>query len=88
MYTAVYSSVYFLHSVSSLGALHVFLSSLITPVMPLRTCHRQQHAALHRAISSAQVTLGIIKPLVAPNHGSWASSLPLSHKVVFFLPQA
>ena len=62
----------------------VFLLSLliVLPLGPLRVFFRishpycraehdiaNEHTAQHKAISSAQVALGIIKSLVAPNHG-------------------
>ena len=52
----------------------------------LCTTSTQHSTAQHRAISSAQITLGIIKSLVAPNHGPLLFAR--SHFVVFFLARA
>ena len=58
-----------------LSVICIFFSSQITPV----NCRSQRgiaykHAEQHRAISSEQVALGIIKSLVAPNHGPLLSA--------------
>ena len=56
-------------------SLHVFLSADYYTRMTDQKFHRQQ--AQHKAVSSAQVALGIIKSLVAPNHGPLLS-VPLT----------
>ena len=41
-----------------------------------------KHTSQHRAISSAQVALGLIKSLVAPNHGLLLSA-PFTFRCIF-----
>ena len=81
--TAVYSSFGFLHWLSSLGPLRVFLFSKLHPYFRLERDIASKHTVQHRAINSAQAALGIIKSLVAPK--SWVSSLCPFHIMLYYL---
>ena len=73
-YVRVYSFSCFLYLIV-LSVLMLLFCSQITPVYR-RSQHgiANKHKARHRAMSSAEVALGIIKSLVAPNHGPLLSA--------------
>ena len=62
----------FLHLIS-LGP-HVFAPTQFSPVLPIERDTASKHTTQHRAISSAQAALGIVKSLFAPNHGPLLSA--------------
>ena len=64
----------FLHWWFFLGPLHVFVSVNHTRIADHQNVTLPASTAPHKAISSAQVAFGIIKPLVAPNHGPHLSA--------------
>ena len=62
-----------------LGPLHLFyFSRKVHPHCRSQRDIASKHTSQHRAITFAQVALGIIKSLVAPNHGPLMSA-PFTH---------
>ena len=57
-----------------LSILFMLEFSQITPVLPIERDIANKDTAQHRAVSSAQVALGIIKTLVPPHRGPLLSA--------------